>query len=145
MRQEAEIFDMDGTLCDVRSIRHHVAGPKRNFHAFHMESASCPPNPEVVAAAHRAKEAGRAVLIVTARMRKYERVTSVWLALHGVPSDALFMRADGDQRPDYEVKREILARIRRSWDPVHAHDDNPAVCALWEEEQIPYTVVPGWE
>ena len=40
----AVIVDIDGTLVDVSSVRHHVAGPgKRNFDAFHRESADCPP------------------------------------------------------------------------------------------------------
>lgn len=142
--QEAVIFDMDGTLCDVTSIRHHVTGAKRNFHAFHTESASCPPHPHVVEAARRMHREGKAVLIVTARKRRYERLTGFWLALHQVPSDGLYMRADEDDRPDYEVKRDILARIRRRYRPVLAWDDNPAVIQLWQEEGIPYELVPGW-
>ena len=47
--QEAAIFDMDGTLCDVRSIRHYVQYKPnhRNFHKFHGESINCPAYPEV--------------------------------------------------------------------------------------------------
>lgn len=136
---------MDGTLCDVSSIRHLVQGKVKNFHAFHMESASCPPNLEVVQKAHDAKQAGRAVLIVTARTVEYRNVTAVWLALHGVPSDALYMRRSGDFRKDFLVKKDILSVIRKTWNPVHAYDDNPAVVQLWESEGIPATVIPGWE
>ena len=145
MLQEAELFDMDGTLCDVRSIRHLVTGPKRNFHAFHMASASCPPHPHVVEAARRAHREGRAVLIVTARKRRYERLTSMWLALHEVPSTEMFMRHDLDNRPDCEVKRGILARIRLRYQPVKAYDDQPKIASLWESNGIPVELVPGWE
>jgi hypothetical protein len=55
------------------------------------------------------------------------------------------MRADNDFRPDYEVKKDILARIRNSWDVVEAWDDNPNVTRLWQEEGIPFVLVPGWE
>lgn len=144
-RQEAVIFDMDGTLCDVRSIRHLVAGPRRDFHAFHMSSGGCPANPEVAEAARQARRDGRAVIIVTARMEHYRNVTSMWLALNAVPSDALLMRRDGDFRKDFVVKREILTKIRRRWNPVHAWDDNPEVIALWQQEGIECTVVPGWD
>lgn len=142
--RDAEIFDMDGTLCDVRSIRHLVTGPDKNFHKFHLQSASCPPNHDVVDRAHAAHEAGRAVLIVTARSTLFRNVTAMWLALHGVPSDAMYMRRDGDCRKDFQVKKDILHSIRKRWNPVHAHDDNPAVIALWESEGIPTTVIPGW-
>jgi phosphoglycolate phosphatase-like HAD superfamily hydrolase len=140
---EAVIFDMDGTLCDVRSIRHLIDGPG-SFHAFHKASVNCPPHTHVVEAAHREQDAGRAVLIVTARAARYRNLTAMWLALHGVPSDAMWMRRDGDYRPDYEVKQDILRRIRQLYRPVAAWDDNPNVIRLWEAEGIPVTVVPGW-
>jgi phosphoglycolate phosphatase-like HAD superfamily hydrolase len=141
---EAVIFDMDGTLCDVRGIRHLIDGPG-GFHAFHRASASCPPNADVVRAAREQHAAGRAVLVVTARAARFRNVTAMWLALHGVPSDAMWMRTDGDHRPDYEVKRDILHWIRALYHPVAVWDDNPAVLRLWHQEGIPVTLVPGWD
>jgi phosphoglycolate phosphatase-like HAD superfamily hydrolase len=142
---EASIFDCDGTLVDVSGIRHLLNGPGR-FHAFHMASIDCPPHQWVVDDAKAEHAAGRAVLIVTARQARpvYRHVTAWWLALNAVPSEALWMRAVNDTRPDYEVKREILAKIRQCYTVVHAWDDNPAILKLWTEEQIPVTVVPGW-
>lgn len=96
-------------------------------------------------AARVAHAQGTAVLIVTARSTRYRHHTGMWLALHGVPSDAMWMRAARDMRPDYEVKRGILAAIRRRYRPVHAWDDNPSVLRLWAEEGIPATTVPGWD
>lgn len=144
MLPEAVIFDVDGTLCDVRAVRHLIDGPG-GFHAFHVASASCPPNQWVVDAAKEQHAAGRKVLIVTARAARYRHHTAMWLALHDVPSDAMYMRAHRDYRPDYEVKRDILQRIRTRYSPVAAWDDNPAVLRLWSEEGIPTTVVPGWD
>lgn len=143
--QDAEIFDMDGTLCDVSGIRYLVEGPKKDFYRFHMESASCPTNQEVVERAHAAHRAGRAVLIVTARSTDFRNVTAMWLALHGVPSDAMYMRKSGDGRKDYLVKLDILTCILKRWKPVHAHDDNTEVVdGVWKPNGIPTTVVPGW-
>jgi hypothetical protein len=141
--RDAEIFDMDGTLCDVRSIRHLIHGPG-GFDAFHRASVNCPPHDWVVEAARQARRDGKAVLIVTGRSTKYRNVTAMWLALHGVPSDVLWMRRAGDMRKDVMVKRDILRRIRNLYNPVHAWDDNPAILDLWEAENIPFTVVPGW-
>lgn len=146
---EAVVFDMDGTLADVTGIRHHVlGGPANGFHknfdAFHRDAVNCPPNTWVVEAARREHEAGVAVLIVTAREARHRNTTAFWLALHEVPSDAMWMRANRDYRPDHTVKREILAKIRQSYRVVRCYDDNPAVIALWESEGIPVTVVPGW-
>ena len=144
VRKAGEIFDVDGTLCDVRGVRHLIDG-KGGFDAFHRASAGCPPHAHVVEAARQAQAEGRAVLVVTGRVEKWRRLTSMWLALHEVPSDGLWMRRDGDFRKDFLVKREILRRLRGRYDIVRAWDDNPAVLRLWEREGIPTTVVPGWD
>lgn len=140
---EAVLLDVDGTACDVTGIRHLLAGPGR-YDAFHRASVNCPPNRWVLDEIHQHHAAGRAILVVTARQARYRNVTAFWLAMHQVPSEAMFMRADNDNRPDQIVKREILAKIRTRWRPVHAYDDRPEVVALWESEGIPVTVVPGW-
>lgn len=144
-KPKARIFDVDGTLCDVRTVRHHVTGDNRNFDAFHLESVNCPPHPQVVEAARRSEAEGVAPLIVTARQARYRNVTAFWLAMHEIPSEVLYMRATGDMRPDYEVKRDILASILRSYDVIEAWDDNPSVIRLWTESRIPSVItVPGW-
>ncbi len=109
MKPTAVIIDVDGTLADVSSIRHHVLTRPKNFNAFHAESVSVPPNAEVVALAHQAKAEGHAVLVVTARRAQWRNHTAMWLALNDVPSDSLFMRAQDDHRRDVEVKRDILS------------------------------------
>jgi hypothetical protein len=146
MKTDAVIFDMDGTLADVSSIRHHLlSDPRRkNFHAFHSESVNVPAHPHVVEAAQRVHADGFAVLIVTARKAMWRNHTAFWLAINNVPSDGMWMRADHDNRPDGQVKTDILARIRRSFNVVHAWDDNPAVLAVWDAHGIPTTRVEGW-
>lgn len=149
MKQNAVIFDMDGTLANVSSIRHFVRGNTgfrgKNFDRFHEESVNVPPNQHVVDHAIRAHMLGNAVIIVTARKQKWARHTAMWLAMNGVPSDAMFMRGDKDSRKDFFVKSDILEAIQHSWNVIHAVDDNPAVIALWHERGIPTTIVEGWE
>lgn len=149
-RPKAVIFDMDGTLADVSGIRHHVEGGpennyKKNFTAFHEESVNVPPNSEVVNQAQVSHMLGNKNVIVTARGSQWRNHTAMWLAMHNVPSDAMYMRKQGDQRPDYEVKSDIHARLSKSYDPIHAVDDNPNVLKLWKEKGIPTTKVPGWQ
>ncbi len=141
----AIIFDVDGTLCDVSSVRHHVLTPPRNFDAFHSDALACPPHPAAASAAREAAQAGIAVLVVTARGERWRRPTGFWLALNDIPSDELYMRADKDGRRDVEVKRDILTRIRSRYKVMRAWDDNPSVIDLWREEGIPVKVVPGWQ
>lgn len=148
----AVIFDMDGTLADVSSIRHHLTQydkTKRtvikHFNRFHAESVVVPPHDHVVNAAQMAKILGHAVLIVTARKHMWRNHTAWWLAMNNVPSDMLMMRGNDDNRKDYEVKKDMLDTIRKAYNVIHAWDDNPSIIKLWTEEEIPTTVVPGWE
>jgi hypothetical protein len=150
--REAVIFDMDGTLANVSSIRHHLKKFDetrrrviKHFDRFHEESVNVPANPHVVNAAQVCHLFDIDVIIVTARKAKWRNQTAMWLALNCVPSNALFMRGNDDNRKDYEVKKDILSQIRKEWIPIHAWDDNPAIIKLWKEENIPCTIVEGWE
>jgi hypothetical protein len=143
-RRPCWILDMDGTLADVSGIRHHVTAVPRDFYAFHSASVDVPPHAEVVKLARSVHARGVGVVVVTAREAIWRHHTAWWLAMWDVPSDALFMRAVGDYRPDVEVKRDILTVIRASWTVVHAVDDNPAVIALWESAGVSVTRIPGW-
>lgn len=146
MKRKAVIFDMDGTLADVSSIRYLVRDPKhKNFDRFHELSVDVPPNEWVVRAARLHKSIGYDVIIVTARKHMWRHQTAWFLALHDIPSDVLFMRGNKDNRPDYEVKRDILYVIQQEWEVFRAWDDNPNIIRLWQEHGIETIVVEGWE
>jgi siroheme synthase len=88
---------------------------------------------------------GRAVVIVTGRASRWRHHTAWWLALNNVPSDALLMRANNDNRPDALVKINMLNQIQLSWRPIWVFDDNPSTIRVWQNAGIPVTVVPGWK
>lgn len=140
----AWIFDVDGTLADVREFRHYVLTKEKDFNKFHEHSIYAPAHKHVVDMVHKAKNDGHAILVVTARKSRWRNHTAFWLADNGIPSDALFMRGDKDGRKDYEVKKEILEVIKQTWNVVHAVDDNPKIIKLWTEEGIPTTMIDGW-
>lgn len=142
---DCAIFDVDGTLCDVSGIRHYLNNGNRNFNAFHSESVNCPPHQWVVEMAQETRNNDIAIIVVTARKSRWFNHTWWWLNENRVPYDELLMRDDWDQRPDYEVKNDILTRIRARWNPLFAVDDNPNVIELWQQNGIPAIVVPGWE
>lgn len=154
-KPQAVIVDMDGTLVNVSSIRHYVkrgcqypdgsVRQNKDFHAFHSESATCPPIPSTVARVELLRGLGYKIIIVTARSRRYRTPTVWWLLWNKIETDDLFMRRDHDYRPDYEIKKDLLVEIRKRYTPVMAIDDNPAVLRLWEDEGIFTVRVPGWE
>ncbi len=146
--QHAVGFDMDGTLNDIRPVRHFVDkdanGGKRNFDMFHRSSLFCPPNPEVVQMLKDAQAQGMAILITTARQEKYREVSQRWLHDQGITFDNYFCRSNDDMRPDYEVKKDMYDEISKHYDLVHQVDDNPAAVAAWEEKGVLVTEVPGF-
>lgn len=144
-KPEAVIVDVDGTLADVTQYRHHVLTRPKNFDAFHREAMDAPPIRSTIDWTLDHHRAERAILVVTARMETWREETTAWLDRH-VPHAYIgpFMRRDKDYRPDFEIKREILVKIRTVYTVVGAIDDNPNVVRLWESEGIPTTIVPGW-
>lgn len=142
-KPKAVIFDVDGTLCDVSSIRYMLHGKSRNFHKFHEASADCPTHPHVAALTHALRDDVKR-LVVTARVRRYETLTVWWMLLNDIRFDDIYMREDGDGRKDAIVKQEILDQINRRYDVRFAVDDNPNVIEVWKRNGIPTAIIPGW-
>ncbi len=67
--------------------------------------------------------AGYRIRVVTARPEMYRDPTLRWLRRHAVPYHELRMRADGDDRPDSELRAEQAAGS------VVLFDDKPDNCA----------------
>jgi phosphoglycolate phosphatase-like HAD superfamily hydrolase len=141
----AYIFDVDGTLANVDPYLHHVRGANRDYDAFHESSIDALPNFEVVEMLNQAFFDQRDVIIVTSRKEKWRGLTSRWLAKNDIGHHALYMRKDDDNRPDYEVKRDILLQIKKHWNVIHAVDDNPSVIKLWEDHGITTTKIGTWD
>jgi len=147
----AVIFDVDGTLVDVSSVRHHVilnseGNPGyKDFKAFHEGASGCPPIVKTLLGVQDAINAGHEIIVVTARAEEWRTPTRWWLQNHGIYPRHQLHRQAGDHRVDREVKKDILDGLRQHYNIVHAWDDNPSIIQLWKDEGIPVTEVPGWE
>lgn len=150
MSRTAVIVDVDGTLCDVSTVLHHITTPgqTKNFDAFHGDALHCPPTDWVLRWCEVQKRLGNELVIVTGRKYRWEGETREWLDRHLVDYHGPFMRGDDDNRDDTEVKRDIYDMLTGDYgfDIVAAIDDRPGVIALWESLDIPTTTVyrPDW-
>jgi len=145
IKPTAHIYDVDGTLANVEPYLHYVRGSNRDYDAFHEASIDALPNVEVLEMLNNSVSDGNSILVVTSRKEKYRGLTSMWLAKNNIRSHGLFMRADDDNRPDYEAKKDMLDEISKLWDVTHAIDDNPNVIKLWEDHRIPTTKIGTWD
>jgi phosphoglycolate phosphatase-like HAD superfamily hydrolase len=145
MKPTAYIFDVDGTLANVDPFLYHVRDGKKDYESFHRSSIDAKPNIDVFNMLNNAISKGHSILVVTSRKEKWRGLTSMWLAINNARSHGLFMRDNNDNRADYEVKKDILDKIKEFWDVVHAVDDNPNVIKLWQENGIPTTKIGNWD
>ncbi len=129
------IVDIDGTIADVTHRLHHIRDAKRkNWRAFFEGMDRDKP---ILERLHQVRDLSsrHRILIVTGRPESYREQTERWLKKYKVPYEKLYMRRNGDHRPDYEAKREVLDEV----DPrriVLAIDDRPPVCEMWERHGI---------
>jgi hypothetical protein len=73
------------------------------------------------------------VFVVSGRFDTYEEQTRRWLWKHDIPYDWLFMRKEGDQRPDTVIKQEIYDNlINPHFEVVKVVDDRPKVIRMWQ-------------
>jgi hypothetical protein len=122
------IVDIDGTLAEKGT-----RGPF-DWHRVGEDT----PNEPVIEVVRALMAAGFEVRYVSGRMEQCREITVDWLRKHvmssTLPSD-LFMRADGDYRPDTVVKREIFeAHFAGKHDVAGVVDDRSKVVAMWRNE-----------
>lgn len=130
------VFDLDGTLADV-------AGRD----PYNARSCDADPVHEHVMVLARliAKQPDLGVVCVSGRREKHRAKTARFLAWHRVPFLGLFLRADKDSRPDYEVKEEILHRdLLPRYEILAVFDDRQSVVDMWRRNGIAcFQVAPG--
>ena len=74
------------------------------------------------------------IIITSARNERHRDVTIKQLELAGVSYEAMYLRDDGDMRPDDIVKEELLTKIRADgYKPTIAFDDRNQVVNKWRE------------
>jgi hypothetical protein len=125
LRKKIFLCDIDGTLAlmDGRSPYewHRVGEDKPNF--------------PVITVVRALSDTGYELGLISGRMEQCREATLNWLDDHlGVPVTELWMRPDGDYRPDEELKREIYARdIEPGYEVLGVFDDRGKVVRMWRE------------
>lgn len=72
------------------------------------------------------------IVLLSGRDSVCRKETEEWLKAHNVAYDHLIMRAEGDNRADEIIKKEIFDKqVYPHWDVLFVIDDRPKVCRMW--------------
>lgn len=131
------VFDLDGTICDVRHRRQYVATKPRNWDAWNKGLVNDVPNPamKIVYQALR-NQYETDLIIVSGRSDDYENQTVNWLTDNEIFFDKLYMRKYKDHRDDSVVKGEIADEILKTHNILGVFDDRQRVVNMWIERGI---------
>lgn len=137
MENPCYIFDIDGTIADLSHRLHHIQKMPKDWRAFF---ASCEDDEPI----HHMCDLARLlalevpVVFVSGRSDEIRDQTVDWLKEQRLWGGYLYMRKEGDHRPDNLVTAELLAELRADgWEPVMAFDDRDQVVNMWRENGIP--------
>lgn len=81
-------------------------------------------------------------VFITGRPEKMMEETVQWIEKNLFTKFDIHMRKDGDYRPDYVTKAELMEAVIREWDrkPVMAFEDRPKVADAWLDIIAPSVV-----
>jgi phosphoglycolate phosphatase-like HAD superfamily hydrolase len=126
------VFDLDGTLADVRHRLHHLGGRRKDWAAFFAAASDDPILPEGLALAAASAEDCE-VVYVTGRPERCRADTLAWLERYGLPEGTLSMRRSGDHRPARLAKPQLLRRLAAGRTVAVVVDDDDEVCDAYEK------------
>jgi hypothetical protein len=133
------IFDIDGTLADNSHRTHHLTKTPKDWNAYHV-------NVEFdtvilhVRTLLRHLNNHASIVFCSGRHDGQRDLTEKWILQHTdvTARGYLYMRKEGDHRPDHIIKLELLAQIRADgFDPIMAFDDRNSVVKMWRDAGVP--------
>lgn len=131
------LFDIDGTLADLSHRLPHIQKTPKDWDAFFDACGDDAPIPHIIGLAQTLSRSAH-IVYVSGRSKRVETATLEWLARHLLPPGRLYMREDGDHRPDHKIKLELLAQLRGDgYQPIMAFDDRNQVVEMWRAAGIP--------
>ncbi|MBN4075276.1 MAG: hypothetical protein COA71_03810 [SAR86 cluster bacterium] len=132
------LFDIDGTLADNWHRQHLVQAESPDWDSFFEMMSEDSQNVPVVELFKALQESQKyRIILVSARPERYRIQTESWLDSHDIVSEHLYMREDGDRRPDFKVKKDMLDKILEDkHDIIFVVDDRTQTVKMWRENNI---------
>jgi hypothetical protein len=131
MKKPAIIVDLDGTLADIRVRLNHLHQTPKDWDSFHATLETDELHPWCREIVNRmAKD--HLIIIISGRVESLRTQTENWLQEFNIKWDHLFMRPQGDHRPDYLLKKEIFDNfISDEFTILFVLEDRTQVVQMW--------------
>ena len=138
MLKDNIIVDVDGTIADIGHRLHYIEGlKKKDWDSFLSNCPDDKPKLDVIEVVNRiaglpSADSRLKINVFTGRSESVREQTRTWLEKYFGEFDSLYMRANGDYRPDHIVKREMLIDAKLNIDNVLVIvDDRKSVVEMW--------------
>lgn len=134
------ICDLDGTLADLSHRLKYIEQTPKDYKSFLGTVMMDEPIEGTIKWLDALWETHE-IVILSGRGLEAGKDTEMWLRIHGVNYDWLFMRQSGDYRDDRVIKKELLDLIVKQLpngkdDIAFCIDDRPRVVQLWKDEGL---------
>ena len=133
MEKQTIIFDVDGTIADVEHRRYHVTQRPTDWKSFKEQTRFDTPVEWVCDIAKRHIARGDDVAFFSARNEEQRSITEAQIeAWIGLGHKGLFLRPDGDFRPDEEFKSDLADKFEEFGGKIDiVFDDRNKVVDMW--------------
>lgn len=131
------VFDIDGVLADHRHRMHCIEKIPKRWEEYYDDMIYDPPFEGMIKMAMLFSATKNNVLLTTGRPCKYRTRTENWLMGHGGNRsffDYLYMRAEGDFRPNPAVKEDFAQTINFHYGYIDmVFEDDPRSVEIWKK------------
>ena len=133
------LVDVDGTTANGQHREHFVSltngRTKKDWYAYFTEMVYDEPIQHIIDWVNELAK-NYTICIVSGRPDTYQLETLYWLRyVAKIHFDYIFMRRGSDNRPDVEVKSDILAKFPKE-QIFMILDDRPQVCRMWKSANL---------
>ena len=147
------IFDLDGTLADIRHRLHYIQEPdhlpheneawKPDWEAFFEACDRDRPISTTLALYRTLHDSGAKIYIFSGRSDQVRHKTRMWLSQNRIKYELLFMRRQGDHQPDHKLKKSWAHLV--GVNQIHyVCDDRSRIVKMWRSLGITcYQVAEG--
>lgn len=130
-------FDIDGTLADIGHRLHYIQGEKKDWDTFFSSVSEDAPICETLLMAQSIEFNRDRIVFLSGRRESCRADTIEWLMEFGLNPEYLYMRKNGDFRPDTEVKAEMLEQMANDgFEPFAVVEDRKCMVDMWRSKGI---------